>query len=376
MVEGFSFNNPGKLIFGEGSVGSLPDLTDPDSALLVCGQSFLSNQKSRLLTEKIKFIKKVSGEPSPDLVDSITNDVKGKIKSVIAIGGGSVLDTGKAVAAMCCTEGSVEKYLEGVGTALPPGETLPLVAVPTTAGTGSEATKNAVISRRGPGGYKKSLRHDNYIPAIAVIDPDLYLSCPAPLMASCGMDAFSQLLESYISTKANIYTDTLALKGLNLFIENFMNLFYSEEKDTDAMGAIAFAAYLSGITLANAGLGTVHGIAGPIGGLYPVPHGTACGTLLPAVMRKTVEELEKQEEERSPIALEKMDRLGQLIGKGNRYLLLETLDQWLETLNIPGLSSFQIREEDIPVIAESSGNKNNPYAFSQKQIEEILKERL
>lgn len=376
MVGGFTFNNAGKLHFGKGSIASLPDLTDLESSLLVCSNSFLKNNKSKSITHYVKFIHTVHGEPDPDLIDLITSEVRGKIKSVIAIGGGSVLDTGKAVAAMCCSEGSVENYLEGIGTRRPPGKTLPFFAIPTTAGTGSEATKNAVISRRGTGGYKKSLRHDNYIPSVAIIDPELYLSCPEPLMASCGMDAFSQLLESFISTQANTFTDALAWQGLTLFIDNFANLFNREKIETSTMGAIAFAAYLSGITLANAGLGTVHGIAGPIGGFFPVPHGSACGTLLPSVMRKTVNGLEKSKDKKSIIPLEKMNRLGDYIGKGNRNLLLDTLDKWLEDLKIPRLSSFQITREHIPIITESSGNKNNPYTFSQEEIQKILEERL
>lgn len=380
MVEDFSFIGGGKLLFGPGKIKELPSLADLKNSLLLCGNSFLKGSHSEELISAASYRFTISGEPDPDLIDHITSQVKGKIESVIAIGGGSVLDAGKAVAAMCCSDGSVEDYLEGVGTEKPNGKTLPMIAVPTTAGTGSEATKNAVICRRGAKGYKKSLRHDNYIPSLAIIDPELYLSCPAAVMGSCGMDAFCQLLESYLSTGASLYSDTLAWKGLTLFIDNFMNLF-SNGKDVDSMGKIAFAAYLSGITLANAGLGTVHGIAGPLGGFFEIPHGTACGTLLPEVMRRTAYGLSKEEKNG---AFQKMKQLGRYI-KGKGFIsddsddvdaLLHTLDQWLEDLKIPALSHFAIKRDDVQKITSASANKNNPVQFTPEEISSIITSRL
>jgi len=376
MVEDFSFSGPGRLLFGPGRISELPNLTDLKSALLVCGNSFQKSKQGSSLKRDTAFTSIVTGEPDPGLVDAITREVKGKITSVIAVGGGSVIDTGKAVAAMCCCSGSVEEYLEGVGSQIPSGETLPLIAVPTTAGTGSEATMNAVISRRGSKGYKKSLRHENFIPKVALIDPELYLSCPDPLLASCGLDAFSQLLESYISTKSNIYTDILAWKGLTLFLDHFQDLFKNREKDISKMGHIAFAAYLSGISLANSGLGTVHGIAGPLGGFFEIPHGTACGTLMPQIMRETAEKLSSSKERSALNALEKLDRLGRYIKGEDRHEFLDLLDSWLNELKIPKLSSFGISKGDISKIVSASGNKNNPYQFTSDEMKSLMVARL
>ncbi|MBB6482092.1 iron-containing alcohol dehydrogenase [Spirochaeta isovalerica] len=376
MVDSFSISGGGQLVFGPGRLAELKSFTDTGSAVLICGNSFLKSSRSDSLRAEAAFTFAVSGEPDPDLIDSITEKIKGEARSVIAVGGGSALDTGKAVAAMCCSGGSVEEYLEGVGTKKPEGKTLPLIAVPTTAGTGSEATKNAVIARKGEKGYKKSLRHENYIPSVALIDPELYITCPAPVMASCGMDAFSQLLESYISTKSNIYTDTLAWRGLTLFLDSFMDLFECDEIDIGKMGHIAFAAYLSGITLANAGLGTVHGIAGPLGGFFEIPHGTACGTLMPETMRRTAERLTASGERAGFDTLEKMDRLGRYAGGSDRNRLLEILDYWQDKLDIPRLSSFGIHEDDMGRIVSASGNKNNPYLFSDDELTDLIKARL
>lgn len=373
MVEEFSFIGSGKLLCGPGKINELEKLLQADKALLICGQSFLNSKMYKKLKSLFAYQMTVLGEPSPQTVDSITEKVRGNITKIVSIGGGSVLDTGKAVAAMCCSEGSVEQYLEGVGTKQPNGQTLPVIAIPTTAGTGSEATKNSVICQRGPEGYKKSLRHDNYIPFLVIIDPELYLSCPRNVMASCGMDAFSQLLESYISTGSNSFTDILAWKGLTLFLENFPQLI-EDDKDIEVMEKIAFAAYLSGITLANAGLGTIHGIAGPLGGFFPIPHGTACGTLLPEVIKRTVDK------EFVP----KLEKLGRFIQE--RQLIEEALEPaesvvklleiWQEKFKIPLLSQFGIERKDLEKIVSASGNKNHPVLFSKEEMISILEVRL
>jgi len=382
MIENFTHIGSGKLIFGSGEFSKISELVKLEDSLLVCGNSFLKSNQYKNIKQYVKFQKTISGEPEPEVIDRITTEVKGKILYVIAIGGGSVLDAGKAIAAMCCSEGSVEDFLEGVGTKKPNGKTLPMIAVPTTAGTGSEATKNAVICRRGEEGYKKSLRHDNYIPRLIIIDPELYRNCPGEIMSSCGMDAFSQLLESYISDSASMYTDTLAWQGLTLFIKNFVELCTSDTKDREVMGNIAFAAYLSGITLANAGLGTVHGIAGPMGGFYDIPHGTACGTLLPEVIERTVEKLYREKD--GGKSLKKLEKLGLYIQEQTgscrpdnpAYAVSEMLNSWLDKLNIPRLSPFGIDKSAAKKIASASGNKNNPVQFSKEEILEIIYSRL
>jgi len=381
MSDNFNFIGSGKVLFGQGKFSQVKSIVDLKNSVLICGRSFTSTEQYKSIRNNVYEEFLISGEPDPDTIDRITRTIKGKITSVISVGGGSCLDAGKAVAAMCMSEGSVEDYLEGVGREVPSGKTLPMIAIPTTAGTGSEATKNAVICRRGINGYKKSLRHDNYIPRTVIIDPDLYINCPKEIMSSCGMDAFCQLLESYISTGSNQYTDILAWKGLTIFIDSFISLIKGNPKEPKLMGEIAFAAYLSGITLANAGLGTVHGIAGPMGGFFEIPHGTACGTLLPEVIKRTVNELYLQKDSES---IKKIERLGTYILENTNIekkntpssALINLLEEWLIELNIPRLSTFGIKSSDSVKIATSSGNKNNPVQFSSDEINEIITSRI
>ena len=238
MVE-FSFVSNKKILFGCGKTAELiPLLTDIGGEILfltgqsIKGTGLFEKLRVRLNEERIPVdYRTVSGEPSPETVDDLTESCRSKtIKGVVALGGGSVIDAGKAVAAMLCEEGSIQDYLEGVGTKSPSGRKVPFYALPTTAGTGSECTKNAVISRPGPEGFKKSLRHDNYVPDIAIIDPDWTESLPVRVGASCGMDAFSQLLESYLSTQASPLTDCLAETGLKCFFRSFSAIIEGEGK--------------------------------------------------------------------------------------------------------------------------------------------------
>ena len=180
------------------------------------------------------------------------------------------MDAGKAISAMLTQEGSVKDYLEGVGHKHPSGNKVPFFAVPTTSGTGSEATKNAVLSEIGPNGYKKSLRHDHFVPDLAIVDPDLTLSCPPGLTAYSGMDAFTQLLEAYVSTKAHPFTDALCEKALELLSGSLLQA-YQDGENIEAREAMSYAAWTSGIVLAQVGLGVVHGFASAVGGMFDNP---------------------------------------------------------------------------------------------------------
>ncbi|MGM0500753.1 MAG: iron-containing alcohol dehydrogenase, partial [Bacillota bacterium] len=273
----FTFARTPKIIFETDSFQKLPDLIANygKTTLIVTGASSLYksgrfDKLSEGLEDKsISFSTvKVTEEPSPDLIDEVADKYRGEnINSVIAIGGGSVMDTGKAISAMLTQQDSVINYLEVVGAGKEhPGDKIPFIAVPTTSGTGSEATKNAVLSKVGEDGFKKSLRHDNFIPNIALLDPKLTTSCPAAITAASGLDAVTQLLGAYTSTKASPMTDSLALKALKYAGESLVPAATDKGDDPEVRAGMAYASLISGITLANAGLGIVHGLASAVGG--------------------------------------------------------------------------------------------------------------
>jgi alcohol dehydrogenase len=388
----FHFARTPDIIFGSGSISQLPKqirrfaedvLMITDTAALQAS-GVLDSVKETLEQEQIGFRQiSAEGEPSPAFIDQVTFDLQTRpVQAVIAIGGGSTIDSGKAVSAMAGKKDSVSVYLEGVGNKEHDGQKLPFIAVPTTAGTGSEATKNAVLSERGAKGFKKSLRHDNLVPDIALIDPQLSLSCPAGVTAACGLDAFTQLLESYVSTKASPLTDALAYDGLRAVKIGLLASVQQGATNLPAREAMSYAALLSGITLANAGLGIVHGLASPMGGYTDIPHGVACGTLLAVATRITIRHL-RQDGQKNMVYLSKYARVGRLLTDSPCEdvgdccdLLLEKLDEWTNLLKLPRLSEFGYTGDLIHKIAAGSGNKNNPAELSRDEILEILQERL
>src|SRR4030042_5754294 len=289
MVKPFQFSRLPLIYFGTGKIRVLSSLIRRygNVVILVTDQgSFTSSPYATVLFESFRqeviryYPAVIQGEPSPDMIDTVVEKLRHEaVDAVVSIGGGSVLDAGKAISAMMCMPGSVREYLEVVGTREPPGKKLPFIALPTTSGTGSEATKNAVISQTGKDGFKKSLRHDNFVPEIAIVDPELTISCPDNITAASGMDCFTQLTESYLSDKACEYTDALAWEGLKAIKSSLVRSFINGQ-DAEARSGMSFAALTSGICLANAGLGVVHGFASSIGGMFNIPHGAICGTLM------------------------------------------------------------------------------------------------
>jgi len=324
----------------------------------------------------------VSGEPSPEIVDGIRDTCADTgIFSVISIGGGSVIDTGKAVAAMLKHPGSVKDYLEGVGRKKPSGSRVPFTAVPATSGTGSEATRNAVMSETGTEGYKKSLRHEGFVPDIAVLDPVVSSSCPPDISAAAGMDAITQLLEAYVSTGASPFTDALAIDGLRRAAWALPRVVL-DGSNLKARIQMAYAAYLSGIVLANAGLGIVHGAASPAGALRVIPHGVVCGTLLPSATEEIVGLLRAGGAETEKILKKYSAAAAAVTGTdagghtANCERLVEQLYEWVEKFNIPRLSDYGFSGEDLRNISMKSSLKGTPVKLSREQIYQIMLRRL
>ncbi|MCG8551882.1 MAG: iron-containing alcohol dehydrogenase [Desulfobacterales bacterium] len=367
------------LYSGSREINRLSGLLDPATPVFfITGAHFADTPAWQTLESRLRGAgcrvqrQTVHGEPDPDIVDDLTEQAERfNAGCVVGIGGGSVLDAGKAVAAMLCQEGSVLDYLEGVGTKEPEGKTVPFIAAPTTAGTGSEATKNAVLSRPGPAGFKKSLRHDAFIPSTAIIDPELAMGCPPEITLACALDALSQLLESRVSTAGTPLTQALSRQGLRLFVRGsrlFSDNLYQSRLALSLRWDLAMAAYLSGVTLANAGLGTVHGIAGPLGAFTCVPHGVACGKLLPQVFTILSQEMQ----------VEALDELGAWLSRGvdaipqpdDFQIALDYMNSWADQL--PKLSEYGLTEQTLDGVVKASANKNFPIQLSVQQIRDVL----
>lgn len=328
----------------------------------------------------------VEGEPSPQLVDEAVRTYRhGQFNVVVGIGGGSALDAAKAIAGLLRPGNSVMDHLEGVGPELPyQGPATPFIAVPTTAGTGSEATKNAVLSVHGTDGFKKSFRDEKLVAEIALVDPDFLSTCPPAIIAANGMDAFTQLLESYVSSKANRFTDALAWSGMKAARDGLLTWYEHGESARDAQAGMAYAALMSGITLAQVGLGSVHGLASPLGAFFPIPHGVVCGTLVAEATAMNIRAL-KEREPASKILL-KYAQAGRMMTHDIHLSdeealkrLVEILEGWTQTMNLPLLSKYGVTRADIPkIVANSRGSsmKTNPILLSDEEIGEILSRRL
>lgn len=395
MFGQFSVARLPRIEFGAGSAKKLPGilaLYGKHVLLVTGGRSYHDSPhweglKAELREQGFAWETfRVSGEPSPQLVDDAVAALRGgQFDVVLGIGGGSVLDAAKAIAGLLGPGNSVMDHLEGVGPELPyRGPATPFVAVPTTAGTGSEATKNAVLSTHGTDGFKKSFRDEQLVPEHAVIDPDLLATCPPPLIAANGMDAFTQLLESFVSSKANPITDALAWSGMEAVRDGLLAWYEGGAGAAAGREKMAYAALLSGMTLAQVGLGSVHGLAAPLGAYFPIPHGVACGTLLAAATRANIAAMEARDPANA--ALVKYARVGRLL-QGMKHMddaaahnaLLHSLTEWTERMHLPRLGEFGVAETDLPrIIANCRGSsmKTNPVALSDAEVDAVLRTRL
>ncbi len=328
----------------------------------------------------------VYGEPTPTLIDETVVMYKNKnIDLVIGIGGGSVTDAGKAISAMLPKEDSIMNYLEGVGNKIHDGKKIPYIAIPTTSGTGSEATKNAVISEVGSEGFKKSLRHDNLVPNYAIIDPELVLSSPSSVSAACGMDAFTQLIEAFVSPRASPITDVLAFTGMRYVKDAIIPVCSTHALDIGVRSAMAYGSLMSGIALANAGLGIIHGLASSLGGLFEIPHGVVCGTLLAESTKMNITQLQKIGDAGKK-GLLKYAMVGALLVGKEGYenvdvsyycsILIDTLEKWTNDLNIDRLGKYGITIKDVEIIEKKTGLKNNPVELKREDIMELVRNRI
>ena len=394
MISSFGLKPTPRIIFGPGKLAELENIIGRFGCrpLLVLGcRSFQTSTAYELLRKIFAELGlpmqtvHIGSEPSPEVIDSIVADIGAdpccrNIDLVIAIGGGSTLDGGKAISAMLMEGGKVSRFLEGVGTECPSGSKLPFIAIPTTSGTGSEATSNAVISSVGGQGFKSSLRHDNFTPDLALVDPALTLSCPQKLTVACSMDCFTQLVEGYLSTNSSALTDALALDGIRA-IHRSLRPVCTDGGNLSARTDLSYAALLSGIVLCNSGLGTVHGFASAIGGLFAIPHGVVCGTLMAPTNALTLKNM-RSDDGVHP-ALAKYARLGKIFtaqqNKTDRWyqdLFIDELKRLADDLSIAQLSDYGVTLSDIKNIVEKTGNKYNPVQLTKEDLATILRDRI
>lgn len=393
MIRPFAISRLPRIEFGAGRLASLPAIAaEFGQRLLIVtgGQSFQQSAHWDALRHGLQErgcrwdALRIAGEPSPDTIDqAVTVWSRHPIDAVIGIGGGSVLDAAKAIAGLLKPGNSVMDHLEGVGPERPyRGPATPFIAVPTTAGTGSEATKNAVLTRQGRDGFKKSFRDDSLMAAYAIVDPDLLASCPPDLIAANGMDAFTQLLEAYVSIRANPMTDALARSGLRAAIDGLLPWYRDGAAAVEGRTNMAYAALLSGICLAQTGLGAVHGLAQPLGSFFPIPHGVVCGTLLAVATRVNLAALESRDPGHPALAKyadvgRMLPRRAGLEDEPARAALLETLAEWTALLRLPPLASLGVAPDDYPrIVAHSRGSsmKTNPVVLTDAEIELILRQ--
>jgi alcohol dehydrogenase class IV len=295
---------------------------------------------------------------------------------VIAIGGGSVIDSGKAIAALVVNKGKLLDYLEVIGKGKPlSNPSVPFIAVPTTAGTGSEVTRNAVLASQEHQ-VKVSLRSPFMLPRLALVDPRLTCSMPPEVTAITGMDALSQVLEPFVSKMSNPFTDLFCVEGMKKAAWA-MKVAFDRGEDLTAREDMALVSLFGGMALANAKLGAVHGIAGPLGGLVPAPHGAICARLLPFVMDMNIRALQDRAPENN--AVRRYEEVGKILTGQDSATTMDGV-AWVfnlcDALKIKPLRVFGLKEEHFPELIEnalvSSSMKGNPITLTENELNEIL----
>jgi alcohol dehydrogenase class IV len=382
----FEFSTAGRIAFGPGACDQVPDLVAGygKHAFLVLGgtpdrfRHILDQLAARGIAWQST---SVTDEPTTDVVQAATTSARqAAAQVVLALGGGSVLDTGKAVAAMLTNKGDLLDYLEVVGKGQPlRNPAAPCIAVPTTAGTGAEVTYNAVLGV--PDRHVKvSIRSPLMLPRWAIVDPLLTHSMPPELTASTGLDALTQLTEAFVSNKANPMTDGVCREGLQRAGRSLRRAF-EDGADAAAREDMSLASLFSGMALANAKLGAVHGFAGPLGGMTSAPHGVICGKLLPYVMRVNVQALHSRAAA-SP-ALARFDEVGRILTGRDTARAADAV-AWTEelctALGLPGLRRYGLTESDFPNVVAKAKNassmKGNPIELLDDELLQVLQQAI
>jgi alcohol dehydrogenase class IV len=385
-VTSFEFATAGRIMAGAGRAAELPEVVAGlGSRVLVCTGADPARHAGLLAgLGWPAAVFPVAGEPTIELARAgVAAGREHGADVVVAIGGGSVIDAGKAVAMLLGNGGDPLDYLEVVGSGRKiTRPAVPCVAVPTTAGTGSEVTANAVLASPAHR-VKSSLRSPFMIPRVALVDPALTVSCPPPVTAASGLDALTQCLEPFVSVRANPLTDGLAREGLRRAAAG-LRAAYADGTDLGARADMAVCSLLGGLALANAKLGAVHGLAGVIGGTAAVPHGVACAALLAPVMEANVAALRSGPPgRRAHPALDRYAEAARLITGTPAASIEDGLDWIRETialLAIPRLASFGLRPHDADDIAvkaaKSSSMQGNPVTLSQSDLRAVLEQAI
>ncbi|MGQ9889226.1 MAG: iron-containing alcohol dehydrogenase [Aggregatilineales bacterium] len=382
----FEFASAGRIVFGPGAPAEAGAVAADlgKRALVVVGTS---SPRAQALFDALGergidcVTLRVSSEPTVDLAASGAAQIRqAGCDLVIAIGGGSALDTGKAVAALATNPGDPLDYLEVIGKGRPiVNPPLPVIAIPTTAGTGAEVTRNAVLASPEQR-VKVSLRSPLMLPRVALVDPELTHSVPPNVTASTGMDALTQLIEPFVSVRANPLTDALCQEGMGRAARALRRV-YADGSDAEARADMALASLFGGLALANAGLGAVHGFAGPLGGMFHAPHGALCAALLPHVVAANIAAL-RQRQPHSP-ALQRYDQIARIL-TGSPNARADDAASWLRALltdlNIPPLGHYGITHDHFDTIVEASARassmKANPIVLTDDELASILESAL
>lgn len=378
----FEFATAARIIFGPGVLNEVGPLapTYGKQALLVSGGH---PERAQPLVDLLQLngvtvtTFSIRDEPSVELVQQgVEKAQQAQCDLVIAIGGGSVLDAGKAIAALATNPGEVMNYLEIIGRHQPITiAPLPFIAIPTTAGTGSEVTRNAVLSS-AQHKLKVSLRSPLMLAKVAIVDPQLTHTAPREVTAASGIDALTQLIEPFVTPAANPLSDALCREGIGRAARSLRRA-YNDGADAEAREDMALASLMGGLALANARLGAVHGFAGPFGGMFAAPHGAVCGRLLPNVMATNVRAL-KSREPQNP-ALARYTEVARLL-TGSADASAEDGVAWVRALvgelSLPSLSRYGFSQADVAALvgraASASSMQGNPIRLVQDEMEDIL----